>query len=102
LDKNLCVWGIGFVLFFLNTSLFKTIIKHRYILYILTTGLTISPCAWSLDKPSAPYQFDVFNNENESFQQETKLMENEYFVNLPPNSGTTKTAQWLDQYCKPF
>ena len=26
---------------------------------------------------------DVFNNENESFQQETKLMENEYSVNLP-------------------
>jgi pantothenate kinase-related protein Tda10 len=25
---------------------------------------------------------DVFNNENESFQQETKLMENEYSVNL--------------------
>ena len=26
---------------------------------------------------------DVFNHENESFQQETKLMENEYSVNLP-------------------
>jgi len=26
---------------------------------------------------------DVFNTENESFQQETKLMENEYSVNLP-------------------
>ena len=26
---------------------------------------------------------DVFNNENESFMQETKLMENEYSVNLP-------------------
>ena len=26
---------------------------------------------------------DVFNEENESFQQETKLMENEYSVNLP-------------------
>jgi hypothetical protein len=26
---------------------------------------------------------DVFNNENESFTQETKLMENEYSVNLP-------------------
>ena len=25
----------------------------------------------------------VFNNENENFQQETKLMENEYSVNLP-------------------
>lgn len=26
---------------------------------------------------------DVFNNENESFGQETQLMENEYSVNLP-------------------
>ena len=26
---------------------------------------------------------DVFNNENESFMQETKLMVNEYSVNLP-------------------
>ena len=26
---------------------------------------------------------DVFNLENESFQQETRLMENEYSVNLP-------------------
>ncbi len=26
---------------------------------------------------------DVFNNENESFQQETRLIENEYSVNLP-------------------
>lgn len=26
---------------------------------------------------------DVFNNENESFQQETRLLENEYSVNLP-------------------
>ena len=26
---------------------------------------------------------DVFNVENESFMQETRLMENEYSVNLP-------------------
>ena len=26
---------------------------------------------------------DVFNRENESFMQETKLMENEYSINLP-------------------
>lgn len=26
---------------------------------------------------------DVFNNENESFMQETQIMENEYSVNLP-------------------
>lgn len=37
---------------------------------------------------------DPFNNENESFQQETRLIENEYSINLPTkftitNSGTT-------------
>lgn len=26
---------------------------------------------------------DVFNNENESFMQETRLIENEYSINLP-------------------
>jgi len=26
---------------------------------------------------------DVFNTENESFMQETRLMENEYSINLP-------------------
>ena len=26
---------------------------------------------------------DVFNNENESFMQETRLLENEYSINLP-------------------
>lgn len=30
---------------------------------------------------------DVFNIENESFQQETRLLENEYSVNLPPASA---------------
>ena len=28
--------------------------------------------------------YDVFNNENESFMQETRLIESEYSVNLPP------------------
>jgi hypothetical protein len=36
---------------------------------------------------------DVFNNENESFMQETKLMENEYSVNLPTRFWYKK-KQW--------
>jgi len=36
---------------------------------------------------------DVFNNENESFMQETKLMENEYSVNLPTKFWYKK-KQW--------
>ena len=36
---------------------------------------------------------DVFNNENESFMQETKLMENEYSINLPTKFWYKK-KQW--------
>ena len=31
---------------------------------------------------------DVFNNENESFMQETRLIESEYSVNLPQSKST--------------
>ena len=42
---------------------------------------------------------DVFNMENESFMQETRLMENEYSVNLQPDSSmaansTTDGSTW--------
>lgn len=39
---------------------------------------------------------DVFNNENESFQQETKLMYNEYSVNLP--TKFYYHGKWNDGY----
>lgn len=41
---------------------------------------------------------DVFNNENESFMQETKLMENEYSVNLPTRFYYKKEWQrgWIN------
>ena len=41
---------------------------------------------------------DVFNNENESFMQETKLMENEYSVNLPTRFYYKKKWQrgWIN------
>ena len=35
---------------------------------------------------------DPFNNENESFQQETRLIENEYSINLPTKFYYNK--QW--------
>ena len=37
---------------------------------------------------------DVFNNENESFMQETRLIENEYSVNLPTRFYYNK--KWND------
>ena len=40
---------------------------------------------WCVDEPTAQNNLmdDVFNTENESFMQETRLMENEYSVKSP-------------------
>lgn len=79
--------GIGFVLFFLNTPLLKLSIITATILYILTTSLgyiaLMVAGVWMSRLLRTNLMDDVFNNENESFMQETKLMENEYSVNLP-------------------
>ncbi|WP_037315937.1 conjugal transfer protein MobC [Salegentibacter sp. Hel_I_6] len=79
--------GIGFVMFFLNFSLLKLSLNTATFLYILTTGLgyisLMVAGAWMSRLLRNNLMDDVFNNENESFQQETKLMENEYSVNLP-------------------
>ncbi|MFV8360946.1 conjugal transfer protein MobC [Flavobacterium sp. LS1P3] len=85
--KIYVVLGIGFVLFFLNTSLLKLSLNIPVFLYILTTGLGFISLmvagVWISRLLRTKLMDDVFNNENESFQQETKLMENEYSVNLP-------------------
>ena len=79
--------AIGFVLFFLNTPLLKLSIITATILYILTTSLgyiaLMVAGVWMSRLLRTNLMDDVFNNENESFQQETKLIENEYSVNLP-------------------
>ncbi|WP_282637245.1 conjugal transfer protein MobC [Sphingobacterium thalpophilum] len=79
--------GIGFVLFFLNFPLLKLSLNTATFLYILTTGLgyiaLMVAGVWMSRLLRSNLMDDVFNNENESFQQETKLMENEYSVNLP-------------------
>ena len=79
--------GIGFVLFFLNAPLLKLPLNTATFLYILTTGLgyiaLMVAGVWMSRLLRTNLMDDVFNNENESFQQETKLMENEYSVNLP-------------------
>ncbi|MNQ01712.1 TraM recognition site of TraD and TraG [compost metagenome] len=79
--------GIGFVLFFLNTPLLKLSLNIATFLYILTTSLgyisLMVAGIWISRLLRTNLMEDVFNNENESFMQETKLMENEYSVNLP-------------------
>jgi hypothetical protein len=79
--------AIGLVLFFLNTPLLKLSITTATVLYILSTGLgyiaLMVAGVWMSRLLRNNLMDDVFNNENESFQQENKLMENEYSVNLP-------------------
>ena len=83
------VLAIGFILFFLNwwlldlpfpfvfcTALYIMTISAGYIC-LLMGGL------WMSRLLQNNLMDDVFNNENESFMQETHLMENEYSVNLP-------------------
>lgn len=78
---------IGFVLFFLNTPLLKLSAGLATVLYILTTSFgyiaLLVAGAWMTRLLRSNLMDDVFNNENESFQQETRLIENEYSVNLP-------------------
>ncbi|MGM8363296.1 conjugal transfer protein MobC [Flavobacterium sp. ARAG 55.4] len=79
--------AIGFVLFFLNAIFLKLSLNTATFLYILTTGLgyiaLMVAGVWMSRLLRTNLMDDVFNNENESFQQETKLMKNEYSVNLP-------------------
>ncbi len=79
--------GFGFVLFFLNTLLLKLSPTIGTFFYILTLALgyiaLMMAGVWMSRLLKNNLMDDVFNSENESFMQETKLMENEYSVNLP-------------------
>ena len=81
--------GVGFVFFFLNwwilslpldmeanTAIYVFTMAVGYIC-LLMSGLYMS----RLLKNNL--MDDVFNNENESFMQETRLLENDYSINLP-------------------
>jgi len=88
-EKIYAALGMGGVLFFLNGWLLRlplpfTIDVGFYIVTIsagyaclLMAGL------WMSRLLKHNLMDDVFNNENESFMQETRYMENEYSVNLP-------------------
>jgi hypothetical protein len=79
--------GIGMVLYFLNTPLLMLPLEIAAVLYILAMGAgyiaLMMAGVWMGRLLGNHLMDDVFNNENESFMQETKLMENEYSVNLP-------------------
>ncbi|MFW2135510.1 conjugal transfer protein MobC [Chryseobacterium sp. TY4] len=77
----------GFLLFFLNGWLLKVNIHPAVYLYFFSTGLgyilLMQAGVWMSRILKNNLMDDVFNSENESFQQETKLLYNEYSVNLP-------------------
>ncbi|BDE82569.1 conjugal transfer protein MobC [Porphyromonas somerae] len=83
------VLAIGFVLFFLNWWLLALPIGvvGAASLYIFTLSMgyicLLMAGVWMSRLLKNNLMDDVFNTENESFMQETRLMENEYSVNLP-------------------
>ena len=80
---------IGFVFFFLNWWLLALPIGKvgAASLYIFTLSVgyifLLMGGVWMSRLLKNNLMDDVFNTENESFMQETRLMENEYSVNLP-------------------
>ena len=88
-SKIWTVLAVGFCLFFLNWWILLLPISHlgNATLYIftMTAGYIclLMGGLWMSRLLKHNLMEDVFNNENESFMQETKLMVNEYSVNLP-------------------
>ncbi|MFL9836748.1 conjugal transfer protein MobC [Flavobacterium sp. ST-75] len=81
------VLGAGGLLFLLNEWMLRPLTDTSEIIYMLSTGvgyiMLMVGGVWMSRLLRNNLMEDVFNQENESFMQETKLMENEYSVNLP-------------------
>ena len=86
------IWAVlfsGFVFFFLNWWLLALPIGKvgAASLYIFTLSVgyicLLMGGVWMSRLLKNNLMDDVFNTENESFMQETRLMENEYSINLP-------------------
>ena len=83
------VLAVGFILFFLNWWILALPlpIEANTALYIatMTAGYIclLMGCLWMSRLLKYNLMEDVFNNENESFMQETRLLTNDYSVNLP-------------------
>lgn len=87
--KIWAVLAVGFILFFLNWWLLALPIGKvgAVSLYIFTLSVgyicLLMAGVWMSRLLKNNLMDDVFNLENESFMQETRLLENEYSVNLP-------------------
>ena len=103
-SKIWTVLAVGFCLFFLNWWILLLPISHlgNATLYIftMTAGYIclLMGGLWMSRLLKHNLMEDVFNNENESFMQETRLMENEYSVNLPTRFYYKKKWQkgWIN------
>lgn len=103
-NRIFTVLAVGFFLFFLNWWILLLPISYlgNATLYIftMTAGYIclLMGGLWMSRLLKHNLMEDVFNNENESFMQETKLMENEYSVNLPTRFYYKKKWQrgWIN------
>ena len=83
------VLAVGFILFFLNWRILALPlpIEANTALYIATMAAgyicLLMGGLWMSRLLKYNLMEDVFNNENESFMQETRLLTNDYSVNLP-------------------
>ena len=88
-NKILAALAAGFVLFFFNWWLLDLSLPQSAVVgfYILTLSAgyicLLMGGVWMSRLLKNNMMDDPFNNENESFMQETRLVENEYSVNLP-------------------
>ncbi|HBL77053.1 MAG: conjugal transfer protein TraG [Bacteroidetes bacterium GWF2_42_66] len=101
--------GSGFVLFFFNGFIIRLqyAIALKCSFYVLTLAVgyifLLKAGLWMSRLIKNNLMEDVFNMENESFMQETQLMENEYSVNLPTRfSYKRKTYNGWINVVNPF
>ena len=91
--------GLGFILFFLNWWLLALplpkVANAGFYIFSISVGyiLLLMAGTWISRLLKNNMFDDVFNTENESFMQETKLMVNDYSVNLPTKFWYKK-KQW--------
>jgi len=85
-NKIYVALGLGVVLFFFSIVVLQLPSDYATSLYILSTGcgyiFLMMAGVWMSRLLKHNLMDDVFNSENESFQQEIKLLYNEYSVNL--------------------
>lgn len=86
-NKIFVALGLGGFLFFFSIILLKVPSDSAIAIYIFSTGVgyifLMVAGVWMSRLLKNHLMDDVFNSENESFMQETKLLHNEYSVNLP-------------------